>query len=91
MKDTQLHVKLHYLKIKVSDSLWILQARMLEWVAFPQGIFPTQGSNPGFDQTSPALHMDSFPAWATREAQQESSSSKFSSQGKKLCVVMNIN
>ena len=28
----------------------ILQARTLEWVAFPflQGIFPTQGSNPGF-------------------------------------------
>ena len=27
----------------------ILQARILEWVAFPfsQGIFPTQGSNPG--------------------------------------------
>ena len=28
----------------------ILQARVLEWVAisFHQGIFPTQGSNPGF-------------------------------------------
>ena len=27
----------------------ILQARILEWIAFPllQGIFPTQGSNPG--------------------------------------------
>ena len=26
----------------------ILQARILEWVAFPfKGIFPTQGSNPG--------------------------------------------
>ena len=25
----------------------ILQARILEWVAFLQGIFPTQGSNPG--------------------------------------------
>ena len=27
----------------------ILQARILEWVSFPffQGIFPTQGSNPG--------------------------------------------
>ena len=35
-----------------SDSLWphgILQARILEWVAFPfsRGIFLTQGSNPG--------------------------------------------
>ena len=30
-------------------SMGILQARMLEWVAMPsfQGIFPTQGSNPG--------------------------------------------
>ena len=26
----------------------ILQARILEWVAIPQGIFPTRGSNPGF-------------------------------------------
>ena len=26
----------------------ILQARILEWVAIPQGIFPTQGSNPSF-------------------------------------------
>ena len=28
----------------------ILQARILEWVAIPssRGIFPTQGSNPGF-------------------------------------------
>ena len=41
----------------VSDSLqphglyclWNLQARILEWIAFPfsGGIFPTQGSNPG--------------------------------------------
>ena len=40
----------------MSDSLWphglvhgILQARILEWVAFPfsREIFPTQGSNPG--------------------------------------------
>ena len=25
----------------------ILQAKILEWVAFLQGIFPTQGLNPG--------------------------------------------
>ena len=25
---------------------WISQARILEWVSFPSGIFPTQGSNP---------------------------------------------
>ena len=32
----------------------ILQARILEWVAMPffQGIFPTQGQNPGL----PGLH-----------------------------------
>ena len=30
-------------------SPWILQARILEWVAFPfsRGLFPTQGWNPG--------------------------------------------
>ena len=35
----------------------ILQARIVEWVAFSllQGIFPTQGSNPGLTQ------MDSLP------------------------------
>ena len=34
----------------------ILQARILEWVAFPfsRGIFPTQGSNPGL------LHCSRF-------------------------------
>ena len=48
--------------------LGILQARILEWVPFPwvdlQGIFPTQGSNPGLP------HADGFfTSWATREAQ----------------------
>ena len=36
----------HYIQM----TLWILQARILEWVAFPfsrGSIFPTQGSNPG--------------------------------------------
>ena len=28
-------------------SMGILQARILEWAAFLQGIFPTQGLNPG--------------------------------------------
>ena len=45
----------------------ILQARILEWVAIPfllQGIFPTQGLNPGL------LHCRwFFSIWATREAQ----------------------
>ena len=27
-----------------------------------QGIFPTQGSNPGIEPRSPALHADSLPA-----------------------------
>ena len=29
-----------------SSAHWISQARILEWVSFPSGIFPTQGSNP---------------------------------------------
>ena len=54
-------VKSEKVKVKVTQSCptlcnpmdctvyGILQARILEWVAFPllQGIFPTQGSNPG--------------------------------------------
>ena len=41
-------------------SPWILQARILEWVAFPfyQRIEPIQGLNPGL----PALWADSLPA-----------------------------
>ena len=44
----------------------ILQARILEWVAFPllQGIFPTRGSNPGL-----CIAGEFFTSWATREAQ----------------------
>ena len=35
----------------------ILQARVLEWVAisFSRGIFPTQGSNPGFPHSRQTL------------------------------------
>ena len=45
----------------VSDSLrphGILQARILEWVAFPfsRGIFPTQGSNPRLPHCKQILH-----------------------------------
>jgi len=37
----------------------ILQARILEWVAFPfsRGIFPTQGSNPGLPHCSRILYQ----------------------------------
>ena len=44
----------------MSESLWILQARILQWVASPfsRGSFPTQGSNPGL----PTLQADSLPA-----------------------------
>ena len=37
----------------------ILQARILEWVAFPfsRGIFPTQGSNPGFPHCTWILYQ----------------------------------
>ena len=37
-------------------SVGILQARILEWLALLQGIFPNQGSNPG----SPSLQADSL-------------------------------
>ena len=33
----------------------ILQARILEWVAILQGIFPTQGSNPGLPHCQQTL------------------------------------
>ena len=37
----------------------ILQARILEWVAFP---FSRGSSNPGIKPRSPALQVDSLPA-----------------------------
>ena len=37
----------------------ILQARILEWVAFP---FSRGSSNPGIEPRSPALQVDSLPA-----------------------------
>ena len=37
----------------------ILQARILEWVAFP---FPGDLPNPGIEPRSPALQVDSLPA-----------------------------
>ena len=43
-----------------------LQAKILKWLAFPflpQGIFPTQGLNPG-----PPHCSEFFTSWATREA-----------------------
>ena len=69
---SQKHPALYSMKVKVAQvcpSLCdpmdytvhgILQARILEWVAFPffQGIFPTQGLNPG----TLALQADSLPA-----------------------------
>jgi len=37
----------------------ILQARVLEWLAFP---FSRGDPNPGIEPTSPALQADSLPA-----------------------------
>jgi len=37
----------------------ILQARILEWVAFP---FSRESSNPGIEPWSPTLQADSLPA-----------------------------
>ena len=49
-------------------SCGILQARILEWVAFPfpRGIFPTQGMNQGLTHIAGGF----FTNWAAREAQQ---------------------
>ena len=43
----------------------ILQAKILEWVSLLQGLFPTQGLNPGL----PAYAGRFLTSWATREAQ----------------------
>ena len=54
------------LKVKVLfEALWtytvhgILQARILEWIAFP---FSRGSSNPGIEPRSPTLQADSLPA-----------------------------
>ena len=59
------------MKVKVAQScptLWdptdytvhgILQARILEWVAFP---FSRGSSHPGIERMTPALQVDSLPA-----------------------------
>jgi len=41
----------------------ILQAKILEWVAiaFPRGIFPTQGCNPGLPHCRQILYHLSYP------------------------------
>ena len=45
----------------------ILQARILEWIAFPLcGDLP----NPGIEPRSPALQVDSLPAEPPEEAQE---------------------
>ena len=45
----------------VSDSVppWTIQARVLEWVAFPSS---RDLPNPGIEPKSPALQVDSLPA-----------------------------
>ena len=54
-------------------SMGILQARILEWVAILlQGIFPTQGSNPGIPHWRQILTI-----WATRKTQEYWSGDSF--------------
>ena len=63
---TNLHS--HLLKVKITQSCptlcnpmdvhGILQARILEWIAFP---FSRGSSNPGIEPRSPALQADSLP------------------------------
>ena len=43
----------------------ILQARILEWVAFP---FSSRSSQPGTEPGSPALQADSLPTELSRKA-----------------------
>ena len=67
---TRWEVKWSESRSVVSDSLWlhgVLQARTLEWVAFP---FSRRSSQPG-DQTQ-VSHIAGglFTSWATREAQE---------------------
>ena len=45
----------------------ILEARILEWVAFP---FSRGSFQPGIEPRSPALQANSSQSWATREAQE---------------------
>ena len=45
----------------------ILQARLLEWGAIPEGIFPTQGSNPGLPHCRRILLPAEPPGKPTEE------------------------
>ena len=53
----------------------ILQARILEWVAFP---FPGDLPNPGIKHRSPALQADSLPAESQEKPNKASMHSYFS-------------
>ena len=46
----------------------VLQARILEWVAFP---FSRDLPNPGIEPKSPSLQVDSLPAEPQGEAQED--------------------
>ena len=62
----------------------ILQARILEWVAFPfsGGSSQTQGLNPEIEPRAPALQADSSPAEAQRKPRgQERVESNYLSEG----------
>ena len=64
-QSTQLFVTPLTVTLQAALSMGILQARILEWGChgFLQGIFPTQGSNPGLP-----LVGSFFTIWATRKA-----------------------
>ena len=47
-------------------SMGILKARILEWIAYP--FSPGNLPNPEIKPASPALQVDVFTSWATREA-----------------------
>ena len=59
----------------------ILQARILEWVAFP---FSRGSSNPGIESRSPALQADSLPSEPSGKPKNTGVGSLFLLQGKFL-------
>ena len=50
--------------IQLFAAPWILQARILEWVAFPS---PVDLPNPGIKTRSPTLQVDSLPTETQRK------------------------
>ena len=61
----------------------ILQARILEWVAFP---FSRGPSNPGIEPSSSASYADSSPAEPLRKPPKHGTLHKFASSANNLLI-----